>query len=133
MSAENVELARRGYDALTREGVNGILGFLDPEIEIVEAEGIPGARTYRGHAGLAEAFAVVDEAFDELRFEPEEIVDVDDRVVVVVRMAGRGKGSQAEVSAVVAHVWTVREGKGVRMDMFGSREEALAATGLAGA
>jgi hypothetical protein len=33
MSRENVEIARQGYEALNRDGVDGALRFLDREID----------------------------------------------------------------------------------------------------
>jgi hypothetical protein len=46
--------------------------------------------------------------------------------------SGRGRGSGAEVqSARTAHVWTLRDGKAVRLDLFNDRGEALKAVRLA--
>ena len=43
---------------------------------------------------------------------------------------GRGKGSGVEVEADFAFVFTIRQGKLLRWQMFTSREEALEAAGL---
>jgi ketosteroid isomerase-like protein len=42
---------------------------------------------------------------------------------------GRGKESGIEVEAPVAHLWTLRDGKGVRIRVL-DRETALEAAGL---
>ncbi len=57
-------------------------------------------------------------------------VDIDDRVVVTVRLRGRGRGSGVEVDARFYDVFTLRDGKIVRMDQFTERSEALGAAGL---
>jgi ketosteroid isomerase-like protein len=59
----------------------------------------------------------------------EEIVDLDESVVVVVRRAGRGGGS-VPVSQELAVVWTFEGDKAVRARSFTSRAEALEAATL---
>jgi ketosteroid isomerase-like protein len=46
------------------------------------------------------------------------------------RMTGKGKGSGVEVEASFAGVWTVREGRVVRWDLYSNQDEALEAAGL---
>ena len=47
---------------------------------------------------------------------PEEFVDIGDRVVVTVRLRAHGRRSGIEVDARLYDVFTVRDGKIVRMD-----------------
>jgi ketosteroid isomerase-like protein len=68
--------------------------------------------------------------WEDLRTVPEEYVDAGDRVVVTVHLAGRGRGSGIEVDTHLYEVWTIRNGKAVRMDEFTERAEALKAVGL---
>ena len=49
---------------------------------------------------------------------------------MLTRYTGRGKGSQVEVDSLGAHLWTLRDGMAVRLEVFSSREKALAAAGL---
>ncbi len=58
------------------------------------------------------------------RVEPQEYVAAADRVVVLARYAGRGKGSEVAIESLGAHVWTVREGRAVRLEIFSDREAA---------
>ena len=62
---------------------------------------------------------------------PEEFVDRGDRVVVTVRLQGRGRGSGVEVDARFYDVYTLRDGLIVRMDQFTERTQALEAVGRA--
>ena len=68
--------------------------------------------------------------WDDYRLMPEEFVDMGDRVVVTVRLGGRGRGSGVEIDARFYDVYTLRDNKIVRMDQFTERSEALAAAGL---
>ena len=56
---------------------------------------------------------------------------VDQRVwaadVVTVRLRGRGRGSGVEIDGRFYDVYTLRDGKIVRMDQFTERSEALGA------
>jgi ketosteroid isomerase-like protein len=64
-----------------------------------------------------------------------EVVDIhdagDDRVVGVVRQRGRSKSSGVSVDMRYAQVFTIRDGKHVRMEMYNDPDEALKAVGLA--
>ena len=128
MSQENVEIVRRGYEHLSRTG-ELLWELIDPEIEVHDPPIGPDSRVWHGHQGLRAAFANVEQSFDDYGFEVEEFRDAGDDVVVFVRLHGRGKGSGIEVEAPVAHLWTLRDGKGVRIHVLG-REEALEAAGL---
>ncbi len=52
-------------------------------------------------------------------------------MVVLARYTGRGKGSGVDVDTEGAHVWTLRDGKAVRLEIFADRARALQAVGLA--
>jgi ketosteroid isomerase-like protein len=51
-------------------------------------------------------------------------------VVAVTRHHGTGRASGAAVQAVVAYVFTVEDGKLVRMRIFNTKTQALEAVGL---
>jgi ketosteroid isomerase-like protein len=64
------------------------------------------------------------------RCEAEEYIENGDVVLVLARYLGRGKGSGAEIEAHGAHVWELRDGKAVRLEVFADRERAYAQAGL---
>jgi ketosteroid isomerase-like protein len=63
--------------------------------------------------------------------EAEQYVDAGENVVVLARYRGRGKGSGATVDVEGAHLWRIRDGRAVRLEIFADRQAALAAAGLA--
>jgi hypothetical protein len=47
-------------------------------------------------------------------------------------LRSRPAGSRAEVEIRAAHVWTMRDGRATRLEIFPRREKALEAAGLSG-
>jgi ketosteroid isomerase-like protein len=68
--------------------------------------------------------------WDDWRCEVEDLVASGQFVVALTRYTGRGKESGAGVDAPGAHLWTMRDGRAVRLEVFSSRERALRAAGL---
>jgi ketosteroid isomerase-like protein len=130
VSRDNIELARRAYEAFSRGDLQAALDFIDADVEIHEGQDLPDGGVYRRHQGFLANVSAWSEVFAELRFEPEDFVDAGDRLLVLVRVSGRGKASGAEFEQRQAHVWTVRDGKGVRLEFFSDRAEAERAVGL---
>jgi ketosteroid isomerase-like protein len=131
MSSDNVEAARRGYEALGQVGVEAFLEeFIDPDFETTTPpEMTVEPATYRGHEGLRHYFDSFYEVMDEVRFEAEEFIDAGDRVVVPTRLVARGRDSGIEAVQQLVLVWTLRDGKALRVETFATRAEALAAAG----
>jgi uncharacterized protein len=129
MSEANVELVRTIYDRFRARDTDGALALHDPEIEVHDRPESPDPQVYRGHEGVLSSLRVSQAAFKELDVVPEEFLDAGDRVIVVIRFQGKGRESGVPIDEQLAHVWTVRDGKAVRMDVHSGRDEALRAAG----
>jgi ketosteroid isomerase-like protein len=55
----------------------------------------------------------------------DEYLELGDHVVVLATYHGRGKGSGVEVHQQGAHVFELRNGKVVRMEIFAERATAM--------
>jgi ketosteroid isomerase-like protein len=129
VSQENVEIVRLIFDAWLRGDM--ATDKLDPEITMIESSTIPGATSAYGIDAVRRYMASFANYWDEIRFEPQEYIDAGERVIVVARLVGRGKASGVDVNRVWAYVWTLRDGKALRMEGFANRDEALKAVGWA--
>jgi ketosteroid isomerase-like protein len=111
MSEENVELVRRGYQTWNENGLEAALvEFIDPDVELHDPVEMPDGSVYRGHEGARAMWAHWTEVWEEVRFEPDEAVDLDDEHVLLrVRALGRVKESDAPVEVSFYEVWTIRE------------------------
>jgi ketosteroid isomerase-like protein len=72
-----------------------------------------------------------DVSWASWRWEPAEFIDAGDRVVAVLQVYASGRVSGVDVERLDGAVWTLRDGKCVRLDYYGSKAEALEAVGLA--
>src|SRR5215217_2466255 len=130
MSQENVEVVRRVTDVMDAEGFAAALPvFLEAahsDVEWREDPAWPGSATYRGVEQVRQVI------LDTLDFDQqtEDLIDVHDKVVVVVRWVGRGKASGAQGEISMAMVWTVREQAITSVEFFLDRAQALEAVGL---
>lgn len=95
----------------------------------------PDGTVHVGHDGLVELTrtwrsAWVWETYD---IEAEDVLDAGgDRVAVMLRETGQGKGGGVELTNRWGVVMTVRSGKIVHTIVYRTPEEALEAAGLSG-
>ena len=126
MSAENVELVRRIYDAWDREA--SARDFISEDVEYVNPSYAvePGVR--RGRA----SFRGVREIYEDFKITIERFIDAGgDDVLVLAHYTGSGRGSGVPVGGEHGYVWTVRDGLAVRFQWFQSHQEAYEAAGVA--
>ena len=131
MSQENVELVHSGLGVVNRGGVEAILQMCDPEIEWIAIPGfLPDAEDYHGRAGVRAWFEKVGETFGKVEWEAEEVVESGEQLLVGLKLQATGRSSKIEGEFRIFQVWTIRDGKLVRLESYLSREEALEAAGL---
>ncbi|MBA3327680.1 MAG: nuclear transport factor 2 family protein [Solirubrobacterales bacterium] len=143
MSQENVEIVRGmqpppDFDLVGMFDENAstsiLLDAVAPSFHSdVEAVGKLSIGDVRGSGmeGLKAVWREWLQPWESYRSEVEDVIDIDDRVVVLVRDFGRRKGMTAEVALVGAAIWTLRDGKVARVEFFADRAVALEAVGLA--
>ncbi len=126
MSQENVKVVREAWDAYSGGDYDRIAGFHDPHIVVVTLE--DGA-LYGNNAVLAN-YERWDEAWEGAKTTLDEVIGHRDRVFVAARFHARGRASGVEVETRLYEVYTVRDGKVLRIDEYATRDEALEAAGL---
>ena len=131
MSEENAERVRLAFDAFTRGDMAAVTEFIDPSFE-VDDRVVPEANpSERGMDALVANAAQVYEAFGEISWEPREVVEVGDRVLVRVHVSMKGQSTALPVAEDVGHVYALNEkGRAVKLDIFRTWDEAREAAGL---
>jgi ketosteroid isomerase-like protein len=128
MSNENVELIRAGFEVFAKDGLEGLLPFVDPEIEVYAEQTVLNAGTFHGHEGFVKWSEAWFEAWQELSYEALDFIEVSDGVVVVpARQTATGAGSGIEIEQEIDWMIEVRDGKITRFHLYADRDAALAA------
>ena len=126
MAPDNADLIRPIYEEWSRG--NFVPGFdvYDPHMEWGWSDEFPGLDGVfedrrdpnpRLHSWLSE--------WEHWRVEADDYLELGDHVVVLASYHGRGKGSGVEVNQQGAHVFELRGGKVVRLEIFADREKAI--------
>jgi uncharacterized protein len=130
MNQEHIDMVRTGYDAFARRDLDAALEMMDPAIEAHDPPEMPDAAVHRGREAVRRDWEQMFELFDAFTIEIEEIFEMGDQLLLFLRYSGRGRESGVEVDARMAHVWTVRDGKAVRLRQYLDRAAALEAVAL---
>jgi ketosteroid isomerase-like protein len=130
--SENLDLVRSIY-ADWEQGDFSSVRWAHPEIEYAVFGGpTPGGGT--GLASMAEAMGDYARPWEGYRVEVDQYRALDDeRVLVLVRQHGRGKGSRMDLTTMnteAANLLHIRDGKVARLVIYWERDRALADLGL---
>jgi ketosteroid isomerase-like protein len=129
MSRENVELVRQCLAARDLGDYRAAQELFHPDL-VVDLTARPDGRVYRGREEAAEAMRAWVAVWDDYSYEPQEVIDAGDEVVVFFRETGRGKESGILTEFLGATVWTVEKGRVVRTKTYADRRQALEAVGV---
>jgi ketosteroid isomerase-like protein len=86
MSQENLERIRTVYEAVSRGDWDAAFRQAPANFELKTADNNPIAGTYRGPAEVRRFFDEFWAAFAEVDLQPERFIDLDDRILVCLRM-----------------------------------------------
>jgi ketosteroid isomerase-like protein len=128
--SDNVRLIRRVYAAWDAEDLDAAFEDLDPEFQWVNPDYAvePGIR--HGHEGFATATANLHLSFGSFHHVLGDFVEAGDKVLWHTIFCVRGRDSGARVEIPEQHLWTMRDGKVLRLQWFHDAEEAREAAGL---
>ena|ERR1017187_6932011 len=144
MSQENVESVEwlmsedlADFAGLVRDDarwgawIQWIAPVFDPEWEIVRRGVLDSSDVHVGFAGSRALWLNWLAPWESYTVEFEEAIDCGDQVLALSHDRARPRGSEGEVVlAAPAGVWTFRDGKIVRFDIYEDRAEARKAVGL---
>lgn len=125
MSRDNVELVGRGYDAWNKGDKQWVLDHMSPEVEWIAPPEDPDPGTYTGHDGVLRFWGQWRAAVGQLHFEPREMLDAGDHVVVTAERSGVGEHSGLAVSDTVIQVFSFEGEICVRVRESYDKAEAL--------
>jgi ketosteroid isomerase-like protein len=109
---DDVEVVRAIYAAFARRDIDGVLEYLAPDCELhFEATASLSGRPepYRGHDGMRQYFADVEQVWEELVLHAEDFRLIPGSVIVIGHVTGRRGGEPIRRASV--WTWKVRHGK----------------------
>jgi ketosteroid isomerase-like protein len=125
----NLELVRRGFELFDREGALAVLAkFAAPDIEVHVGPNLEPSGSYRGREAAIRWAEEWFEAWEGLEMDPEELIEVGERIVVVpLREVARGRASGVAVEANLAFLFEIQDEKMIRFHLYSDKAQALAA------
>jgi ketosteroid isomerase-like protein len=115
------------YEALNERDIDSAMEALAEDAEWHESEVLPDTGIYVGREAIRAFLTDFLASWERFHQTVEELSEEGDRVLVMIHLEATGRGSEADVDARYAHLWTVSGGRGVRVDAFYDRDEARAA------
>lgn len=115
---------------MSRRDWNAVLSVAHRDFELTTPGGGLDVETIRGAANARRAFEDFFSPFEALSVEPEAFFEGDGQIVVFFLQRARPLGSTAYVERRAAHLWTMRDGEAMALEIFPRREKALEAAGL---
>lgn len=121
---------RSGFDAYNRRDWDVVLALYDPQVEIRlhHVQDIEGV--HHGHEGLRHYWREWFDAWEQSIMEPQEIIDFQDRMLVLGWTRCRASGSGLSMEQPTAWLLTWGRGAIVRHEEWWDRAAALQAVGL---
>jgi ketosteroid isomerase-like protein len=131
MSEESVEIARRGVAAYNRGDVEGALELWAPDAiwDWSNSHGFD-AGVFRGRDEIRAFWKRIRAAFEEVRFELVDVLDLEDDVLIVENVAYLRGRDGIEVQARSAWLVRLRDGQQTSLTLYQTKQEALEAARL---
>jgi ketosteroid isomerase-like protein len=132
MSQQNVDVVLDQFAATNERDFPGAMSLYAEEVElVVDSTAFLQGGTFKGREAVGEWFGDWFRTFEPgYRFEIEETRDLGDVVFLSAIHRGRGRTSGAEVRGQMGYLYTVRDGRIVRVELYRSVAAALEAAGL---
>jgi ketosteroid isomerase-like protein len=127
MSQENVEVVLDQFAAVNeRDFPRAMSHYGEDVVLVVHSDASLEAGTFTGREAVGEWFGNWFRTFEPgYRFDIEEARDLGDVVLLGATHRGRGRTSGIEVHGEMGYLYTVREGKIVRGELFRTPAQAL--------
>jgi ketosteroid isomerase-like protein len=126
LAPSNVDLIRPIYEEWGRGNWRPRFDLYHPNMEWGWSDEFPGlAGVYEDHEDPNPRLIAWLSGWEHWRAEADEFLEFGDHVVVLATYHGRGRGSGVEISQEGAHVFELRDGKVVRLEIFATRAKAL--------
>jgi ketosteroid isomerase-like protein len=130
VTSENAELARAWFDAWDRTDWKALEEVTDRDLVMVAPDDWPEGGTFHGWEEARAQWDRLKEPWLEERGESYEILEAEDKVLVLFNWVGTGRTSGTKVETPMSCLMTPRDGKMARLEFFLGSEDGRRAAGL---
>lgn len=130
---DNVAAVRRAYEVFASGDREGAMELLDPDVVWFPAVNLMTEQSiYHGREAVCRlVFEEIPSLFDEFSARLLEVHEVgEEQVLAIGRLRCRVPGCSAAVEQTFGQLFTVRDGRAVRMESYPTRRAALEALAL---
>ena len=114
----DVARLKDAYAALGEGDESAALAMLAPDCEWRESAELPGAEVLYGRDAIADFLRHFLESWERFEQQVEDVVVDGNRIGLAIHLTAVGRASGVELDTRYAHVWTMRDGLGVRVDAY---------------
>ncbi len=117
MQMNSLEIIKQAYSYLNEKDIPSYFSLMSPNVELYQTEELPWGGHYRGldesKIFLSKIFPLIDSSV-----EISNYIQAGDKTVAIGKTSGVAKQTGKKFSCNLAHVWTVKEQKIVRLEVY---------------
>ena len=114
----DVARLKDAYAALGEGDESAALAMLAPDCEWRESAELPGAEVLHGRDAIADFLRHFLESWERFEQQVEDVVVEGNRIGLAIHLTAVGRASGVELDTRYAHLWTMHDGLGVRVDAY---------------
>jgi uncharacterized protein len=124
----SLEIVDRAYIYLNQKDLSNYFSLMSPDVEFYQTRELPWGGDYRGldeiKDFLAKIFPLIDSAVEIDRY-----IQAGEKIVAIGQTVGSAKLTRKKFSCNLAHIWTVKDEKIVRLEVYIDTDVMKAALG----
>ena len=125
-----INLIRKVYSAINQNDTKKALRNFDANAVRREFEGTPNAGVFKGMAELEKHFESGRSTWAEGACDPQEFIEKDDKVAVIVHVKVRLKEKTEWLEGYTADIFQFKDGKVIEFRTFAEKEKAFEWAGI---
>jgi uncharacterized protein len=113
----SLEIVDRAYIYLNKKDIPNYFSLMSPDVEFYQTSELPWGGDYRGldeiKGFLSKIFPLIDSAVEIDRY-----ISAGEKIVAIGKTSGSAKLTGKKFSCNLAHIWTVKAEKIVRLEVY---------------
>ncbi|WP_179076431.1 nuclear transport factor 2 family protein [Nostoc sp. C057] len=112
-----LEIVKQAYIYLNKKDIPHYFSLMSPNVEFYQTEELPWGGHYRGFDESKIFFSKFTPLIDS-EVEISHYIQAGDRIVAIGKTSGVAKQTGKAFSCNLAHIWTVKDEKIVRLEVY---------------